>query len=169
MHQRQCHLRFWMWRYEGRSRHRSRQKSDKPVRKVQYSRTPTLCEKHQFKSPSVTFMGHKLTDKGVEPNPSKVVALTQMPTPTDKAGVQRFLGMYHYLSKFCPNFSETLLPLRDLTKEDSTFPWSNNHENAFLSAKTLIASATALRDYDPSRDGSSKRISRCHRWGIAAK
>ena len=108
------------------------------------------AKKLQFKSPSVTFMGHKLTDKGVEPDPAKVDAITKMPTPTDKSGVQRFLGMCQYLSKFCHNLSETVLPLRDLTKENSTFLWSNNHENAFNSAKNLIASATALRYYDPA-------------------
>ena len=108
------------------------------------------AKKLQFKSSSVTFMGHKLTDKGVEPDPAKVDAITKMPTPTDKSGVQRFLGMCQYLSKFCHNLSETVLPLRDLTKENSTFLWSNNHENAFNSAKKLIASATALRYYDPA-------------------
>ena len=59
------------------------------------------AKKLQFKSPSVTFMGHKLTDNGVEPDPAKVAAITEKPKPTDKAGVQRFLGMCQYLSKFC--------------------------------------------------------------------
>ena len=61
-------------------------------------------------------MGHKLMDKGVEPDPAKVDAITNMPMPTDKSVVQRFLGMCRYLSKFCHNLSETVLPLRDLTK-----------------------------------------------------
>ena len=114
-------------------------------------------KKLQFKSPSVTFMGHKLTDKGVELDPAKVAAIREMPAPTDKSGVQRFLGMCQYLSKFCHNLSETVLPLRDLTKENSAFLWSNNHENAFNSAKNLIASATVLRYYEanPSRDATS--------------
>ena len=50
--------------------------------------------------------------------------------------------------KFCHNLSETVLPLRNLTKENSRFLWSSNHENAFNTAKNLIASATALRYYD---------------------
>ena len=66
------------------------------------------AKKLQFKSASVTFMGHKLTDKGMEPDPAKVDAITKMPTPTDKAAVQRFLGMWQYLSKFCHNLSETV-------------------------------------------------------------
>ena len=115
------------------------------------------CSKHdlrlsakeiQFKSPFLTLVGHKLTDKRVEPDPAKVDAITKMPTPTDKAGVQRFLGMCQYLSKFCHNLSETAPPLRDLTKENYTFLWSSNHENEFNTAKNLIASATALRYYD---------------------
>ena len=56
--------------------------------------------------------------------------------------------MSPYLSKFCHNLSETVLLLRDLTKEDSVFLWSNNHKNAFNSAKDLIASTTTLRHYD---------------------
>ena len=73
-----------------------------------------------------------------------------MPTPTDKAWVQRFLGMCQYLSKFCHNLSETVLPLGDLTKENSEFLWSNNHENAFNRTKNLIASVTALLYLDPT-------------------
>ena len=74
----------------------------------------------------------------------------EMPRPTDKAAVQRFLGMCQYLSKFCRNLSETVLPLRDLTKQDAVIVWSNTHENSFNSAKELIALVTFVRYYDPS-------------------
>ena len=53
-----------------------------------------------------------------------------------------------YLSKFCHNLSEAVLPLRDLTKEDSAFLLSNKHEIAVNSAKELIASVTVQRYYD---------------------
>ena len=95
-------------------------------------------------------MGHKLTDKGLEPDTAKITAIKNIPTPTDKAAFQRFFGMCEYLSKLCPNPSETALPLRDLTKEDSVFLWSEIHETAFNSAKNLIASSTTLRYYDPN-------------------
>ena len=95
-------------------------------------------------------MGHKLTDKGAEPDPSKVEATKEMPRPRDKVAVHRFLGMCQYLSKFGPSLSETVLPLRDLTKQDAVFVWSNTHQNAFNSAKKPIVSAPVLRYYDPS-------------------
>ena len=73
-----------------------------------------------------------------------------MPTPADKAALRRSLGMCQYLSKFCQNLSQTVLPLRDLTRDDTEFLWSEVHEAAFNSAKTVIASTTALRYYDVS-------------------
>ena len=86
-------------------------------------------------------MRHKLTGKGVEPDPSKVEAIKEMPRPADKAAVQGFLGMCHYLRNF---LSEPVRngPTRhwDLTKQDAVFVWSDTHENAFNSAKELITS-----------------------------
>ena len=55
--------------------------------------------------------------------------------------------MCQYQNKFPQNFSETVLPLRNLTTENYEFLWSNNDENTFNLAKDLIASATALH-YD---------------------
>lgn len=73
-----------------------------------------------------------------------------MPAPADKAALQWFLGMCQYLAKFCQNLSQTVLPLRDFTRDDTEFLWSEVHEAALNSAKTLIASTTALRYYDVS-------------------
>ena len=105
-------------------------------------------KKMQFKLPSVTFMGNKLTDQGVKPDSNKVNAIREMPRPVDKAGVQRFWGMCQYLSKFCQNLSETVLPLRNLLKQNVEFNWRMAQEGAFVSAKRLIASSASLRYYN---------------------
>ena len=85
------------------------------------------AKKIQFKSISVSFMGHILTNKDVAPDPSKVNAIQEMPKPDDRNGVQRFLGMCQYLSKFCPRLSEVVLPLRDLIKMNVEFTWIDVH------------------------------------------
>ena len=64
--------------------------------------------------------------------------------------VQRFLAMCQYLNKFCPNLSTSVLPLRELTKQDAAFIWSNTQESAFHAPKELISKANTLRYYDPS-------------------
>ena len=60
-----------------------------------------------------------LTADGIKPDPNKVKAINDMPDPTDKAGVQRFLGMIQYLAKFIPNLSEVTAPLRELVENKS--------------------------------------------------
>ena len=79
-----------------------------------------------------------LSAKKLQFKATSVTSITEMPRPEDKAGVQRFLGMCQYLSKFCPNLSASVLPLRELTKQDAAFIWSNTHERAFHAAKELI-------------------------------
>jgi len=63
------------------------------------------AKKIQFKSSSVfvSVMGHRLTNKGVQPGLSKEAAITGMLTPADMAALQRFVGMCQYLSKFRQN------------------------------------------------------------------
>lgn len=45
-------------------------------------------------------MGHLITSEGLRPNPEKLTAVLEMPTPTDVAGIQWFIGFTNYLGKF---------------------------------------------------------------------
>ena len=58
------------------------------------------ADKLHLRQTSVTFIGHVATDEGLKADQAKVKAIADMPTPTDVAGVHRFLGMVQYLSKF---------------------------------------------------------------------
>jgi hypothetical protein len=100
--------------------------------------------KIQFKLKEINFMGHIITADGIRPDPSKVKAVLDMPQPTDKLAVQRFIGMVTYLNSFCPSLASVIRPLHDLTKPDMQFIWSSIHEEAFKLAKNLIASAPCL-------------------------
>ena len=73
-------------------------------------------EKAREKQEEVTFMGHKISDRGIEPDARKVEAIRKMPTPKDVHDVRRFCGMVQYLSKFLDKLSDRLQPLRELTK-----------------------------------------------------
>jgi hypothetical protein len=71
--------------------------------------------KMKLMTTSATFMGHLITPDGLRPDPTTVVAVTNLPTRHDKQGIRRFLGAINYLSKFCPRLSSVTQPLRDLT------------------------------------------------------
>ena len=64
------------------------------------------------------YIGHLLTPDGLKPDPNKVKAILEMPTPTEEQSLQRLLGMFTYLAKFLPNLSDVTEPLRSLLDRD---------------------------------------------------
>ena len=59
---------------------------------------------------AITFMGHIISNQGIQAEPAKVSAIVNMPAPTDIAGIKRFCGMVQYLSRFLPNLAGDLEP-----------------------------------------------------------
>ena len=101
---------------------------------------------------SVPFMGHLLTSTGVKPDPAKVDAIVNMPTPTDVAAVRRFCGTVTYLAKFLPNLSAEMKPLTSLTSKDAVWTWGLEQDKAFTVVKKLISTAPLLQHYQPEKN-----------------
>ena len=89
----------------------------------------------------VPFMGHVISEKGVQADPAKVKAVLEMPTPTDVAIVRRFIGFTNYLSKFLPQLSDALEPLRKLTSPDVEWFWTDIHDSAVRQVKLPVTKA----------------------------
>ena len=104
-------------------------------------------EKVKLRQTKVLFIGHVATDKGLQVDPAKVRAITEMPTPTDKAGVQRLLGFAQYLAKFLPHLSDITKPLRDLTQRDVDWIWDSAQQTAFEKLKEAVTRTPVLRYY----------------------
>ena len=111
-------------------------------------------DKFRFKVSAVRWMGHVLSDKGLQVDPAKVQAITDLPVPTSVVELKRFLGMVGYLSRFVPNISEVLAPLRQLTQHKVDWFWSPACQAAFEKVKVLLTSAPVLRFYDPRREAT---------------
>ena len=101
-------------------------------------------EKCQIRQTHIPYIGHILTGDGLKPDPSKVQAIREMPEPTDKAGVKRFLGLVQYLAKFIPNLSQVDAPLRMLLKSDAEFTWSHEQRRSFEELKHLCSTPPVL-------------------------
>ena len=101
--------------------------------------------KLRFKQQSVKYNGHILTTEGMLPDQAKVEAITEMPRPRDKAEVRRLLGLITYLGKFVPQLSDVSELLRNLTKEGVKFIWSQVHDDAFDTLKTMISEQPVLQ------------------------
>ena len=77
-----------------------------------------------------------------------------MPIPRSKTEARRLLGMINYLGKFLPQLSDVSEPLRNLTKEQNQFIWSNFRQDAFNKLTQLISEPPLLRYYDLEEKGT---------------
>ena len=103
------------------------------------------------KQTQIKFMGHLITNDGVQADKSKVDAILSMPAPTDVHGVKRFCGMIQYLSKFLPNLASDLQPIRELTRKDAEWNWPVECEEAFQKVKQKITDTPVLVYFDPDK------------------
>ena len=61
------------------------------------------------------------TPKGVNFQHSILLAIKDIPAPTDKKGLERLLGTVNYLGKFIPNLASVTEPIRVLLRKDIEF------------------------------------------------
>ena len=121
-------------------------------------------DKVNLRRKEVPFMGHVISEKGLQADPTKVKAVLEMPTPTDVASVRRFIGFTNYLSKVLPQLSDALEPFRKLTSPDVEWFWTDIHDSAVRQVKLLITKAPVLKFFDSTEsltlqcDASDKRL-----------
>ena len=127
---------------------------DERLRKVLnrcYAINLTLNEKKcQFNKEEITYLGHKLTQNGVQPDQEKIKAIAAMPPPEDKKGVERLLGTVNYMAKFIPNLSTISEPIRMLLKKEVQFTWEHEQERAFVEIKNALTSEKTLGYFNPN-------------------
>jgi hypothetical protein len=95
-------------------------------------------------------MGEVVSELGFSPDPDKISAIHNVPTPSCKQDLQRLLGVINYLAKYIPNISELSAPLRSLLKSDVSWAWFREHDAALTKLKSVLSSAPVLRFYDAS-------------------
>ena len=78
-------------------------------------------DKCELNKSEITYIGHRITADGVKPDSGKVKAIKEMVAPSDKKGIERFLGTVTYMAKFIPNLATLTEPLRALLKKETEF------------------------------------------------
>ena len=57
--------------------------------------------------------------------------MTNAKLPTNVTEVRSFLVLVNYFSQFIPDYAELTELLRKLSKKNTIFKWSNEHQNSF--------------------------------------
>ncbi|KAL7824273.1 hypothetical protein SRHO_G00342580 [Serrasalmus rhombeus] len=89
--------------------------------------SPAKCK---FFQKSVHYLGHVISEEGIQPDPGKVSAIKNWPKPTSVKELRSFLGFAGYYRRFVRDFSKLAKPLNDLLKgEFSTRHKSSGHKH----------------------------------------
>lgn len=108
-------------------------------------------KKSQFFRKEVTFLGHKVTDKGILPDDSKYDMVKNFPRPESADQVKRFVAFCNYYRRFIPDFANISRPLNLLTRKNSSFVWSIECQNAFDNLKNSLVNPPILQYPDYSK------------------
>lgn len=105
-------------------------------------------EKCVFATPSIEFVGFRLSAEGIYPLQSNTEAIHRLPEPTTAAQVASFLGMTAYYLRFLPQYSATTAPLRKLLKRDEPWLWTSACSDAVRLLKSQLTSPPILAHFD---------------------
>jgi len=107
-------------------------------------------EKCVFGVPRGMLLGFIVSQRGIEPSPEKVSAITRMGTIRDLKGVQWVMGCLASLSRFISRLGEKGLPLYRLLRKSERFSWTPEAQEALDILKASLTSAPILT---PPMDG----------------
>ena len=93
----------------------------------------------------VKFLGHIISEHGIKPDPDKVSGILDIPLPTNKTELQRFLGMVNYLGKFLPNLSDVSAPVRKLLEKDVEWCFDAPQIKAVQELKEVVTNKPVLK------------------------
>jgi ribonuclease HI len=97
-----------------------------------------------FGVPRGMLLGFIVSERGIEANPEKIAAVTNMGPIKDLKGVQRVMGCLVALSRFISRLGEKGLPLYRLLRKAERFTWTPEAEEALRNLKALLTNAPIL-------------------------
>lgn len=112
------------------------------LRKVNLKLNPAKCK---FLQKEILYLGHKVSEKGIAPDPEKTKTLESYPTPQNNNDVKRFVAFANYYRKFIPNFAKIAYPLNNLSRKNVTFLWTKEYEIAFQYLKAALINPPVLQ------------------------
>ena len=106
-------------------------------------------EKCVFMTKEISYLGFKITDKGLFKTDEKIKAIKESLAPTNVSEVRSFLGLVTFYSKFVPNLATMAAPIYQLTRNNVPFDWNEECQKAFRSLKQELISYRFLTYFNP--------------------
>jgi hypothetical protein len=97
-----------------------------------------------FGVPQGMLLGFIVSERGIEANLEKILAITDMALIRNLKGVQKLMGCLASLSCFISRLGENGLPLYRLLKKSEHFSWTPKAQEALDELKALLSNALIL-------------------------
>ena len=117
--------------------------------RLRHAKLKLGAEKFTFAAREVSYLGHRVTEEGLLPDPSLPAGIREIDPPKNATEVRSFLGLASYYCRYVKNFTAIAGPLHALTRKDAVFHWSSECQDAFDRLKTLLTTSpiTAFPDF----------------------
>ncbi len=109
---------------------------------------PKKCE---FIVALVICLRHKILPNGIMAHWAKVIAILEMPNPTDVHTLRSFIGLCNYYQMYVQDFSTIAHPFYAFLKKDVVWTWSEQVQEAFDTLKEKLLKFPILRRPDFSK------------------
>ena len=117
------------------------------LKKAELKLKPSKCE---FFKEELTYLGHVVSNSGIQIDPKKVEAICKWPVPTTMTEVRSFLGFTNYYQQFIKRYVHEAKPLYKLilgenaSKKWNSIKWDTECQEAFHKLKELCTTTPIL-------------------------
>jgi hypothetical protein len=119
------------------------------LRRFRWKLNPTKCI---FGVPSGKLLGFIISNRGIEANPVKITAITDMEAPATIKDVQKLTGCMATLNRFISQLRKRGLPFFKLVKCQDKFQWTEEAEQDLQDLKHHLQPLSVLTAPLPGED-----------------
>ena len=108
--------------------------------------------KCEYNKRSLEFLGHTFGNEGISPSDLKIKAILGLPDPKKASKVRSLLGITNFCgAEFIPNYATLTHELRQLTKKNTQWSWTEHHTEYLKNIKEALSRACSLAYFDPNK------------------
>jgi len=106
-----------------------------------HSLNPSKCT---FGVTSGKLLGHVVSKRGIEIDPSKIKAISEMAPPKTEKEIRSFLGHVQYIARFISKLTMICEPIFKKLKKEEHTTWDDDCQKAFEKIKQVLANPPVL-------------------------
>ena len=117
--------------------------------RLRHAKLKLVAAKCTFAAKEVSYLGHRVTEERLLPDPSLLAAIRDIPPPENSHGSALLPWSSRLLPPVRQGFAAIAAPLHALTRKDALFHWSEDCQTAFdqLKARLTTSPITAFPDF----------------------